>query len=174
MAARLGPLFSTTTATTTSTKLTAPLSLFGIRAGIELVAALPLPSPIPKAPPVFGCSPRQMVAALGTTRCIWPETSILLSLWSSFLRLRCVISLYWSRFGPAAPNWVKSGPNLPISGTPLMQATHGLWLTTSRSKLSRFTRFQGVYPFALSFADPQHGFAVGPNFEDQSSFLAYA
>jgi len=33
---------------------------------------------------------------------------------------------------------------------------------------------KGVYPFALSFADPTHGFAVGPNFEDQSSFLAYA
>jgi len=33
---------------------------------------------------------------------------------------------------------------------------------------------KGVYPIALSFPDNTHGFAVGPNFEDQSSFLAYA
>jgi len=33
---------------------------------------------------------------------------------------------------------------------------------------------KGVYPMAMSFPDTAHGFAVGPNFEDQSSLLAYA
>jgi len=36
------------------------------------------------------------------------------------------------------------------------------------------TSIKGVYPMALSFADAAHGFAVGPNFEDQSSFLSYS
>jgi len=36
------------------------------------------------------------------------------------------------------------------------------------------TSIKGVYPMALSFPDSAHGFAVGPNFEDQSSFLSYS
>jgi len=46
--------------------------------------------------------------------------------------------------------------------------------TDSGSTWTLVDNVKGVYPIATSFADPAHGFAVGPNFEDQSSFLSYS
>jgi len=50
-----------------------------------------------------------------------------------------------------------------------------LWHSTdSGNTWTLDSTIKGVYPMALSFPDPAHGFAVGPNFEDQSSFLSYS
>jgi len=46
--------------------------------------------------------------------------------------------------------------------------------TNSGATWTLIDNVKGVYPIATSFADPAHGFAVGPNFEDQSSFLSYS
>jgi len=46
--------------------------------------------------------------------------------------------------------------------------------TDSGNTWTLIKNVKGVYPIATSFADPAHGFAVGPNFEDQSSFLSYS